>query len=383
MLTGLLVATLVADGVTRALPIDWLTFRPWEAAVQYRPPDAAFEPNRRITCDRCYGDLASMANLPRYRVYRREVFTTDGWGFRNADDMGGRPVRVLLAGDSFAAGAALTDTETLAAGLGDRIGGGVYNTAPMIIGATGLKALAAHLKISEGVVLVQHLGWAVTPTPDTDDPRVPHAQPTIPARERFVRSFSGDLFPLRILANQAVKPLQNDHLLANPGREFATVEELADGQPMLFRTADVAVWGGARPPFDAWAVPRFRDNGAYYLWLRDQMAGVGLKLVVLLVPHKFTVYQPFLRSTVVSTRTVDPYLPRLAEALRNFGLTVIDLSEAFYKAAEAGLATGQPIYWPDDTHWNPRGAALAADVVAEAIGPLLPATSNRSASPGQ
>ena len=374
MLTGLLAATLAADGVTRALPIDWLTFRPWEAAVQSRPPDAAFEPNRRITCDRCYGDLANLTNLPAYRVYRPEVFTTDGWGFRNSVPTPPGSARVLLVGDSFAGGASLSNPDTLAARLGARLGAGVYNTAPMVIGPSGLKALAAHLRMSSGVVLVQHLGWAVTPEPGTDG-AVPHEQPAVTARDRFVRSFSSNLFPLRVLANQAVKPLRNGWLLANPDRDLATVEQLANGQPMLLRSVDVAVWGGARPPFDIWAVPRFKDNVAYYGWLRDEMATVGLELAVVLVPHKVTVYQPFLRSTVASTRSVDPYLPRLASALADAGITAIDLSSAFYKAAEEGLATDLPIFWPDDSHWNPRGAALAADLVARALAPLLPATS--------
>ena len=370
LVTLLLAATLLADGITRALPIDWLTFRPWEAAVQYRPDNAAFEPNRRITCDDCFGDLASMANLPQYRIYRPEVFTTDDWVFRNPPGLA-RPVRVLLVGDSFTAGAALTDADMLASQLGTRLGAGVYNTAPMLIGPSGLKALAAHLQMSEGWVVVQHLGWATTPPPGTDG-AVPTAHRTITAAERLGRSVAADLFPLRILANQMMKPLQNGRLLTNPSREFATIEVLANGQPMLFRTLDMQVWEGARAAPELWALPRFAENAAYYGWLRDQIAAAGLKLAVLLVPHKVTAYHPFLQSTGAPARIVDDYLPKLAVALQAAGIPAIDLSDAFFHAAQAGLATNEPIYWPDDTHWNARGAAIAADRLAERL--TAPAT---------
>ena len=352
--------------VTRALPIDWLP----SALGGCRPGPATRRGLRAQSADHLRSLLRRLANLtklPAYRVYRPEVFTTDGWGFRNPVPTPPGSARVLLVGDSFAGGARSSDPDTLAARLGARLGAGC-NTAPMVIGPSGLKALAAHLRMSSGVVLVQHLGWAVTPEPGTDG-AVPHEQPAVTARDRFVRSFSSDLFPLRVLANQAVKPLRNGWLLANPDRDLATVEELANGQPMLLRSVDVAVWGGARPPFDIWAVPRFKDNVADDGWLRDEMATVGLELAVVLVPHKVTVYQPFLRSTVASTRSVDPYLSRLASALADAGITAIDLSSAFYKAAEEGLATDLPMFRPDDSHWNPRGAALAADLVARALEP--------------
>jgi hypothetical protein len=59
----------------------------------------------------------------------------------------------------------------------------------------------------------------------------------------------------------------------------------------------------------------------------------------------------------------------MAGALRVEGIVTIDLSEPFHGAAERALATDDPIYWPDDTHWSPAGvevdAAESARVLTE------------------
>ncbi len=191
--------------------------------------------------------------------------------------------------------------------------------------------------------------------------------PAVTAYSRFWGSFSRDVFPARILANQLVKTVQTGGLLSNPFADFATVEELANGQPMLFRTSDMLVWEGARPPFEVWAAPRMRDNVAYYRWVQEQIRPAGLTLVVLLVPHKFTAYQPFLRSTPALRRAIDPYLPMLAGEIRRDGLVVVDLSAPFHAAAERGLTSGELVYWPDDTHWSPYGVDVATAAIAETL----------------
>lgn len=363
LLCTLLALTFAADGVTRAFPIDWLAFRPWEALQHDKPADAPFEPSRRFECSRCYGDLANMANLPQYRIPRREVFTTDSWGFRNQPSVSEKPVRVLLTGDSFAAGASLTDADTLAERLSERIHAGVYNSAPMPIDAEALNTLARRLRMTNGVLLIQQLGWGPTIYPPS---YIPHEQPPVTASDRFIASFRQPLFPLRILANQFVRFFQDDVILANPYQGLALVEELANGEPMLFRQGEVNMWTRQHPG------PEHYDNLnasalAYYRQFQEKVAPSGLRVAVLLVPHKFTVYRPFLRSTPPDTRTVDAYFGRLADALNAAGIIAIDPSEAFFVAAESGLRTKRPIYWPDDTHWDPDGVAIAVDLIGAAL----------------
>ena len=84
LIPRLLLAVGLLDLGLRFIPVEPLTFRAWEALTRYRPPGAAFEPNRHYENDRAYGDIAAMGNLPEVRQYRREVFSTDAFGFRNA-----------------------------------------------------------------------------------------------------------------------------------------------------------------------------------------------------------------------------------------------------------------------------------------------------------
>src|SRR5260370_12306593 len=123
----LLVAVCVLDLALRFMPIDPLTFRGWEALLRYRAPGASFEPNRRYSNARSYGDLAAYGNLPGLRQYRTEVFTTDALGFRNLPHVRDEEISAILAGDSFVVGSGVSDDETLSSRLIERGGCVVYN----------------------------------------------------------------------------------------------------------------------------------------------------------------------------------------------------------------------------------------------------------------
>src|SRR5262249_14207235 len=95
--------------------LDWLAFRTWEAAISIDCPPGigSFDPGRVYRKDRAYGDLANIGNMPDWRQYRREEFTMDRLGFRNPSlAHGARPVGFVL-GDSFTAGAGISDEDTL------------------------------------------------------------------------------------------------------------------------------------------------------------------------------------------------------------------------------------------------------------------------------
>lgn len=74
-----------------------------------------------------YGDLAAMIGDPAFREPRTIEFRTDAQGFRN--DAIPTPVEALVLGDSFAAGAGITQHGTFAHALAVRHGLSVYNLA--------------------------------------------------------------------------------------------------------------------------------------------------------------------------------------------------------------------------------------------------------------
>lgn len=73
----------------------------------------------------------------------------------------------------------------------------------------------------------------------------------------------------------------------------------------------------------------------------------------LIAPNKNSLYPHFMPPTGVRAREHDAQ--RLMEKLTEMGVSYIDLFSAFEK---------EPVlYYATDSHWNPRGAALAADLI--------------------
>src|SRR5215510_11131728 len=112
----LILATFSLDlGSRILLPPERLAFRGWDAALLFRSGEGPFRPNFSYFNARAYGDLSNLGNVPFIRQYHSESFSTDPDGFRKTLPVGTAPTRILVVGDSFSAGAGLSDNETLCA----------------------------------------------------------------------------------------------------------------------------------------------------------------------------------------------------------------------------------------------------------------------------
>ena len=114
------------------------------------------------------------------------------------------------------------------------------------------------------------------------------------------------------------------------------------------------------------------------LRFRDHLQERGIKLVVMPVPGKPSVYpdQVTGRAAGRERQFRSPTLA-LLDSLQRQGVATVDLFAAFQTARESGGRenTG-PLYLARDTHWTPLGAQIAAQAVAAKLSEihLSPAT---------
>jgi hypothetical protein len=130
---------------------------------------------------------------------------------------------------------------------------------------------------------------------------------------------------------------------------------------MLFQGTDAA-WRPA--PTTIAAAER------YFTWLERRLRRDGVRLLVVLAPRKYTVYGPLVDGGIGDVDTGARLLTRIAQRLTDRGVPVVDLTPALRAAARDSLAAGRYVYFLDDTHWNARGIAVAADTVAAAVARL-------------
>src|SRR5205085_2694165 len=118
-----------------------------------------------------YGDLAARAGRSDWREQRRVRFVTDAYGFRNEPSgEAGRPLDLIVLGDSFGAAGGTTQEQTLTSVLARDYGLSVYNLSvaaesPQQEYAT-LLLEGARLKTREGARVL----WLLFEGNDLDDP---------------------------------------------------------------------------------------------------------------------------------------------------------------------------------------------------------------------
>jgi hypothetical protein len=309
------------------------------------------------TARAAFGEAARLANRADFVSPRKETFTVDPLGNRNAS-IPAHP-RVVLSGSSFTLGLSLNDDETLAARLNNRLGPVVYSAAnvlkPFI--SPGQAIDAAHvLGVQNGWVLLELVNRG--PYGYQSQPQIPstpllRAAAPLRALERRMK----DPYVLDRLSSAINMRVSNDVVLPNPNAWKYPEAELLNGRRMLFFHEDSRFFHN--PPGED-------ETLASVGLMRDELAKNNLHLAVLLVPTGYTVYYPLIRSAHDPDNGAK-YLRSLEADISSQGIPVFNALTLLRNAASTELTRGQLIYWPDDAHWNPQGV----DIVAGALAPWL------------
>jgi len=354
--------------------LDWLAFRTWEAAVSVECPSGIgpFEPDQVYRKDRAYGDLANIGNMADMRQYRREEFTVDRFGFRNDRPLKDvHPVGFVI-GDSFTAGAGISDDDTLPEQLTRDAGGFFYNAGAVTGDLAKAEVVSSTLHLSKGTVVYELLERTARNGPSSLEARKPDCAEQFWASTKVARAatlFASDHSPGVLLSRKFVKAVENDYWQPNPYRLEVARRKLQNGQEVLFYRYDMRPLRDEQKLTTEWR--------SYFEDLRQRMARRNLQLVVLVVPDKYTVYGPLLEERPGDSGG-ERLLAAIEQELRKTDIPVVNLTQKFRAAAAEVLSRNQYIYWRDDTHWNPLGIKLAAASLWSELQQARPVTSANS-----
>ncbi len=365
-----LAAWLAADVGLRALPLDRVSYRVWEALRTFGA-ETPFRPNARYDRPRVYGNLAALGNQPDLREYHRVVFTTDSLGYHNRPELASRGrVSAMLFGSSFSAGSEVSDWESPAVQIGRAGGREVYNAAPSDPAPARVRTLADQVGMREGggLVIFELLESAEPPPiiAALPHPRELRCRVTLGVWDGRYTCWALtwvsdhlDVSPLQVFAARLYRRLQNDLMLPNAAARHVIRTRLQSGTELLFLADERATYHRRRSS---------EDVLRRLTWLSNRLALQRQRLLVVLTPHKYSVYAPLLAEPDTGPAETPRYFAALEAGLRARGIAVVDLLEPLRAAARDAAARrgGSLIFWRDDTHWNAAGIAAGARAIATA-----------------
>jgi|MDTC01.1.fsa_nt_gb hypothetical protein len=332
-------------GITDAIVSDAeLSFR--------RPPGQSWTGHVR-------GDVVSAWNLP-IGTPRQISFTTDSRGFRNPNDRD--QADVVLLGDSYVEGWYVSDNETSAALLEQRLGRPVTN-----LGVSGFGTLQ-QLRVLRRYALPMHpklVAWFFFEGNDLYDDQ----------------EFENMLV---YLEDHDIGALGSDPPSGFDWSRYRRASLLTNAYGLLRRVARPLVqmalpahgwyrdqtgtprrlfyFNYAALPFTAYEKERFdTTKGAF----RDGVALArqqGVTVALFFVPMKFRVYGELCSFAADSPcRSWAPWdlSTRFEAFCAEAGIDCVDLSNSIRDAA----AAGRLLYAPEDSHWNADGHAFVAEQV--------------------
>ncbi len=301
---------------------------------------------------RIHGYLSSLLGIRHYKHYHQQRMTTNHEGLRKSHGVPEHGVwPITVTGDSSVFGSYNSDEQTLSARLHQKLKLPVRNLAfpgHPITPMTNL--LQREEKISPLII------WGMTERSitkevfDSDQQKREKSAPDTHGFERFKEWFdvhAKDSF-VRYLAN-----------LIWMNFKYYVLNEIPDSlwtplhPQMLFYREGVGRMGRVAEPEEL----KIIGDGAEAL-VREASSR-GATVVILLIPDKCTIYPEYVSDPARwENLRENRFLDHLETSLRDRHLHVINLWPVFRARKSEGW-----LYYPDDTHWNPRGIGVATDAV--------------------
>lgn len=369
----------------RFLPPQWFRVNPITIALREPGAYGSFHPRVSLVAPYYAGDAALEANLPATESRPPVRFSTDALGFRLNPFLpeGESPDVVILRGASFIYGSALSDEETLPAVLTRVSGLDVHNGSRSHLDDDNeiryLDRLLDRLPAYPEMAVVVYLEHENPRRPTMGGGRAAAVAGAVPALAPVALQYQRgrrwlarhhrtvtrwwDFSPLEIMARRLDRGVTNDRILPNEFKRLGRQLALPDGRRMLFRHYELGPVRERRGAAEA------AQTADYFEWWANELASRGIETYVLILPSRYTVYGPVLEREPMreTLREAAGYLDAVAAELRARGINTVDAASAFRARAAAEVRTGVLSFYREDNHWNPRGVALVAELLADAM----------------
>jgi hypothetical protein len=300
-----------------------------------------------------------MANRPDLCVMRPEIFETDPWGYRNTSDVWSRRNEILLFGDSFALGQGVSQEEIPAVQLSKFSRKNVYDGAGKLE-LEYLHWLISHFKTKPKTVVFFHLEiHNHRPEEVSDLDKTLNTGDLLQKADIFWKSFWA-YNPLKIIFSRFEKRFFTPGLFPNRYGEKVPLFNLRNGRPFLFLDSSVQRFGDPRTNDVAQETEYFDD-------LHGVLDQKGIKLLVVLVPEKYSVYAPLVNKAPGMPLKNPSYLMSLQGELIRRRIPTVNLLPTLLREAAEQYKSGRYIYWPDDTHWNADGIRRACELISKSL----------------
>jgi hypothetical protein len=323
-------------------------YRPDEILSEFRDDygHRAYQPNATIRMHMPHGDLQPMTR-EEIRVPRDVDHHIDGYGFRNDNDYDGE--KYVLVGDSFVAGSSNTQADLLSRQLKDRYGIAVYNLAH----PGGLPDYAAYVSAFRR----QHTGFRVLlfvfEGNDFEEGTGKKTNTTTDLWKRYYAIFSNTATH-RVTKSLIKRATRRTQIASS---SYVTVREV-EGRKLAFLTRYIeATRATDQPPLKSFEQA-----------LRELQPFLAQ---VYFIPTNYRLYFERIEHLPFSSLP-DAKWKYLSALCRREGIACTNLTEPMRRAANRLWPRGELLWWPDDTHWNRQGIAVAAQAVQETLRQLEP-----------
>ncbi|MGE0636657.1 MAG: hypothetical protein AB7G44_13075 [Bacteroidia bacterium] len=316
------------------LPLDFGTFRCWEALSVNKYPDyfyGSLYPNSTLLKTEV-GDLAHHTQFARQKTV---FFKTDKYGFRNTSFI--KKPKVLIIGDSFTWGGGLDQDDIISSVLNrDYPDVSSYNIAPANFNLF-IKMLNTNI-IEKPEMLV----FSCVERNIFED----YFLPEIGQYDKKVTPLNKRSEYLCILLDRIGKK--------NMWNNFSARLKKSHGSGLQSPiNKDIFFYQGSHvtTSINSVLVSKFAERIMTYKKYCDSL---GIKFVFLPIPNKETILYK-----LVPLQSQPDILIKLHQELLQKNIATINTLDLFNYSNEKGIM----LYQADDTHWNKTGAKLAAEEI--------------------